>query len=121
MLPPPEIMEQKLASQHVEMQRLSTENQRTAAIHGTLRQELVAAQHELQILHAQIEAVTSEREQQMKSLTDKIAKMEVKLQAAEPVKVELQQAHFDAQNLVFSLCYKLDIIIIECSFNFKTV
>ncbi|KAG4151269.1 hypothetical protein ERO13_D04G054700v2 [Gossypium hirsutum] len=79
-------MEQKLATQHVEMERLGTENQRTAATNGTLRQELAAAQHELQILHAQIGAVTSEREQQMTSLTDKIAKMEAKLQATEPVK-----------------------------------
>ncbi|KAK8507841.1 hypothetical protein V6N13_140582 [Hibiscus sabdariffa] len=102
MLPPPEIMEQKLAAQHVEMQKLGTENQRIAATHGTLRQELAAAQHELQILHAQIGAVTSEREQQMKSLTDKIAKMEAELKAAEPVKAELQQAHSEAQNLALA-------------------
>ncbi|XP_021290681.1 protein FLX-like 2 isoform X2 [Herrania umbratica] len=102
MLPPPEIMEQKLAAQHVEMQRLGTENQRLAATHGTLRQELAAAQHELQILHAQIGAIKSDREQRMRSLTDKIAKMEAELQAAEPVKVELQQAHAEAQNLVLA-------------------
>ncbi|XWS46431.1 hypothetical protein CRYUN_Cryun14cG0066100 [Craigia yunnanensis] len=102
MLPPPEIMEQKLAAQHVEMQKLGTENQRLAATHGTLRQELAAAQHELQILHAQIGAITSEREQQMRSLSDKIARMEAELQAAEPVKVELQQAHVEAQNLVLA-------------------
>ncbi|KAK8639240.1 hypothetical protein V6N13_137631 [Hibiscus sabdariffa] len=102
MLPPPEIMEQKLAAQHVEMQKLGTENQRMAATHGTLRQELASAQHELQILHAQIGAVTSEREQQMKSLTDKITKMEAELKAAEPVKIELQQAHSEAQTLVLS-------------------
>ncbi|TYI49810.1 hypothetical protein E1A91_D12G059800v1 [Gossypium mustelinum] len=63
MLPPPEIKEQKLVAQLVEMQRLGTENQRIAATHGTLRQELAVAQHELQILHAQIGAITSEREQ----------------------------------------------------------
>ncbi|XP_022759341.1 protein FLX-like 2 [Durio zibethinus] len=102
MLPPPEIMEQKLAAQHVEMQRLGTENQRLAATHGILRQELAAAQHELQILHAQIGVITSEREQQMRSLTDKIAKIEAELQASEPVKVELQQAHAEAQNLVLA-------------------
>ncbi|XVF80354.1 hypothetical protein PTKIN_Ptkin15bG0063100 [Pterospermum kingtungense] len=102
MLPPPEIMEQKLAAQHVEMQRLGTENQRLASTHGTLRQELAAAQHELQILSTQIGAITSEREQQMRSLTDKTAKMEAELQAAEPVKVELQQAHAEAQNLVLA-------------------
>ncbi|XP_031279294.1 protein FLX-like 2 [Pistacia vera] len=99
MLPPPEVMEQKIAAQHVEMQKLVTENQRLAATHGTLRQELAAAQHELQILHAQIGAMKSEREQQMRSLTDKIAKMEADLKAAEPVKLELQQARTDAQNL----------------------
>lgn len=102
MLPPPEIMEQKLAAQHVEMQKLATENQRLAATHGTLRQELAAAQHELQILHAQIGAVKSEREQQMRNLEEKIAKMEADLKAAEPVKLELQQAHTEAQNLVLA-------------------
>ncbi|GMP28514.1 hypothetical protein CsSME_00004023 [Camellia sinensis var. sinensis] len=100
MFPPPEVMEQKLAAQHVEMQKLATENQRLAATHGTLRQELAAAQHELQILHAQIGAVKSEREQQMRGLMDKIARMEAELQSAEPVKLELQQARADAQSLV---------------------
>ncbi|KAK9016085.1 hypothetical protein V6N11_007168 [Hibiscus sabdariffa] len=102
MLPPPEIMEQKIAAQHVEMQKLGSENQRLAATHGTLRQELAAAQHELQILHAQIGAITSEREKQMRSLTEKIDKMEAELKAAEPVKPELQKAHAEAQNLVLA-------------------
>ncbi|PON40583.1 Protein FLX-like [Parasponia andersonii] len=100
MLPPPEVMEQKLAAQHVEMQRLATENQRLASTHGTLRQELAGAQHELQMLHAQIGAVKSEREQQMRNLTEKIAKMEADLKAAEPVKLELQKARAEAQSLV---------------------
>ncbi|PPD92539.1 hypothetical protein GOBAR_DD10533 [Gossypium barbadense] len=73
-------MEQKLVAQHVEMQRL-------------------AAQHELQILNAQIEAVTSEREQQMRSLTNKIAEMEEELQATEPVKVK----RFFAMLIVYTL------------------
>lgn len=100
MLPPPEVMEQKLAAQHVEMQRLVTENQRLAATHGTLRQELAAAQHELQMLHAQIGALKSERDQQMRGMVDKIAKMEADLQSAEPLKLELQKARTEAQNLV---------------------
>lgn len=100
MLPPPEVMEQKLAAQHVEMQRLVTENQRLAATQGTLRQELAGAQHELQMLQAQIVDVKSERDQHMRSMTDKIAKMEADIQAAEPVKLELQKARTEAQNLV---------------------
>ncbi|KAL6135428.1 hypothetical protein ACLB2K_067656 [Fragaria x ananassa] len=100
MLPPPQVLEQKLASQHVEMQRLATENQRLASTHGSLRQELAGAQHELQILHAQAGAMKSERDQQMRSLMDKIAKMEAELKSAEPVKGELQQARAEANGLV---------------------
>ncbi|KDP24354.1 hypothetical protein JCGZ_25650 [Jatropha curcas] len=100
MLPPPEIMEQKLAAQHVEMQRLATENQRLAATHGSLRQELAAAKHELQLLHAHIGAIKSEREQQMRGLTDNIAKVETELKATESVRLELQQARAEADKLV---------------------
>ncbi|KAJ4961962.1 hypothetical protein NE237_021872 [Protea cynaroides] len=102
MLPPPEIMEQKLAAQHVEMQRLAAENQRLAATHTALRQELAGAQQELQRLQAQIGAMKNEKELQMRGLMDRIAKMEVDLQAAEPVKLELQQARSDAQSLIAS-------------------
>ncbi|XP_042502465.1 protein FLX-like 2 [Macadamia integrifolia] len=102
MLPPPEIMEQKLAAQHVEMQRLAMENQRLAATHTALRQELAAAQQELQRLQAHIGGMKAEKEQQMRGLMDKIAKMEVDLQATEPVKLELQQARSEAQSLIAS-------------------
>ncbi|XP_057970954.1 protein FLX-like 2 [Malania oleifera] len=100
MPPSPEVLEQKLAAQHVEMERLVMENQRLASTHGTLRHEVAAAQHELQMLLSQIGAVKSEREQQMGSLMDKIAKMETELQAAEPTQLQLQQARADAQSLV---------------------
>ncbi|WJX75434.1 hypothetical protein P8452_58968 [Trifolium repens] len=100
LMPPPQVMEQKLASQHGEMQRLATENQRLAATHGVLRQELAGAQHELQMLHAHVGSLKAEREQQMRAVVDKIAKMEAELKAAEPLKMELQQARGEAQNLV---------------------
>lgn len=99
-LPHPEIMEQKLAAQHVEMQKLATENQRFAATHGTLRQDLAAIQHELQMLHNHIGSVKSEREQQIMGLLDKIGKMEADLQGAEPIKMELNQARTEAQSLL---------------------
>ncbi|KAI3799101.1 hypothetical protein L1987_34391 [Smallanthus sonchifolius] len=96
----PEIMEQKLAAQHVEMQKLATENQRFAATHGTLRQDLAAIQHELQMLHNHVGAIKSEREQQIMGLLDKIGKMEANLQGAEPLKLELQKARTDTQSLL---------------------
>lgn len=100
MLPPPEVMEQKLAVQHVDMQALVSENQRLAATHATLRQELAAAQHELQMLHGHIEEMRLQKEQQTKGLMDKISRIEAELQAAEPIKVELQQARAEAHILV---------------------
>lgn len=102
MLPHPEIMEQKLAAQHLEMQKLATENQRLAATHGTLRHDLAAIQHELQMLHNHIGGVKSDREQQIMILLEKIGKMEADLQGAEPLKLELHQARTDAQNLLAS-------------------
>lgn len=101
MMPPhPEIMEQKLAAQHVEMQKLATENQRFAATHGTLRQDVAAVQHELQMLHNNVGGIKSEREQQIMGLLDKIGKMEADLQGAEPLKMELHKARTDAQSLL---------------------
>ena len=46
----------------MEMQTLIIENQTLAATHVALRQELAVAQHELQIMHAQIGAVKDQRE-----------------------------------------------------------
>ncbi|KAL9226799.1 hypothetical protein vseg_002570 [Gypsophila vaccaria] len=100
MLPPPEIMEQKLASQHMEMERLASENQRLAATHGTLRQQLAGAQQELQMLESQFQASKSEREQQMRGLLDRMSKMEVELQSADRLKIDLQQAKTEAHSLL---------------------
>ncbi|XP_055804356.1 protein FLX-like 2 [Solanum dulcamara] len=98
-LPPPEILEQKIGAQHLEMQKLTTENQRLAATHVTLRRELAAAQHELQMLHVQIEAVKANREQETKGLNDKISRIEAELQATESIKLELPQAQGEARTL----------------------
>jgi len=100
MLPPPEVLEQKLVAQRGEMQKLAVENDRLAASHASLRKELAAAQQELQRLQAQGEAAKAAEEQEMRGLLDKVGKMEADLKACENVKVELQQAHAEAQNLV---------------------
>ncbi|KAG6537951.1 hypothetical protein ZIOFF_003054 [Zingiber officinale] len=98
-LPPLEIMEQKLASQHWEMQRLTAENQRFATVHSSLKQELTDAQKELQRLQNQMDAVKTGKDQQLKLFLDKVAKMEADLKSSESAKVELQQAHAEAQSL----------------------
>ncbi|XP_042453402.1 protein FLX-like 2 isoform X2 [Zingiber officinale] len=92
-------MEQKLASQHWEMQRLTAENQRFATVHSSLKQELTDAQKELQRLQNQMDAVKTGKDQQLKLFLDKVAKMEADLKSSESAKVELQQAHAEAQSL----------------------
>ncbi|XP_022853046.1 protein FLX-like 2 isoform X1 [Olea europaea var. sylvestris] len=96
---PPEVMEQKLTAQHVEMDKLATENQRLATTHRTLRQDLATAKHELQSVHAYIADMKADKEQHTRRLMDKIARMEAELQAAESIKTELQQAHAEAKSL----------------------
>ncbi|PKA46795.1 hypothetical protein AXF42_Ash015689 [Apostasia shenzhenica] len=100
LMPPPEIMEQKLVVQHMEMQTLVTENHKLAATHSALRHELAATQHELQRLQAYMAGGNVEHEQQMRAIMDKLAKMDADMKSSKSVKVEVQQARAEAQSLV---------------------
>lgn len=100
MLPPPEVMEHKLSAQHVEISQLVKENQRLAATHGTLRQDLATAGNELRAINGHIAEMEAEKEQQTRGIMEKMSMMEVELKAAEAIKKELQQAHAEAQSLV---------------------
>uniref|UniRef100_A0A1D1YAM3 Cortactin-binding protein 2 n=2 Tax=Anthurium amnicola TaxID=1678845 RepID=A0A1D1YAM3_9ARAE len=99
-LPPPELLETKIAVQGAELDTLARENQRLAATHGTLRQELVIAQQEMQRLHSRVSSDKIESDLQMRGLLEKIARLEEDVQAGERVRKELQQAHLEAQSLV---------------------
>ncbi|XP_031481273.1 protein FLX-like 4 [Nymphaea colorata] len=95
-----ELLENKVAVQAAEMERLARENQRLAATHVTLRQDLVVVQKELQRLDLHAGSVKAEREHQIKGMLDKMMKMEADLREGEAIKVELQQAHREAQSLI---------------------
>lgn len=97
---PPERMEAKIAVQVAEIERLAGDNHRLAATHGALRQDLAAAQQEIQRLRAHIKSVQTEGDIQIRVLLEKIAKMEFDIKAGESFKKELQQAHMEAQGLV---------------------
>ncbi|KAJ7555778.1 hypothetical protein O6H91_05G054800 [Diphasiastrum complanatum] len=99
-LPPSMVLiEHKMATQHAEIQKLLTENQRLAAAHLALRQELASARQEVQHLQQQMSRMQMEEESRMMSLIEKAAKLEEDLRAAEPLKAELQRVHNDAQQL----------------------
>ncbi|KAK0571346.1 hypothetical protein LWI29_014545 [Acer saccharum] len=100
--PHPELLEDKIAVQAAEIERLAGENHRLAGTHVSLREELVASQQEIPRLKAHIRSMHVESDIQIRVLLDKIAKMEADIRAGESVKKDLQQAHIEAQSLVKS-------------------
>ncbi|KAL3532938.1 hypothetical protein ACH5RR_006459 [Cinchona calisaya] len=98
-LPPPERLDNRLAVRAVEIEQLAGDNRRLAATHVALRQDLVAAQQEIQKLAEHIRSMCTESDIQIRVLLDKIAKMEADIRAGESIKKELQQAHTEARSL----------------------
>lgn len=99
-LPPhPALIEEKLAAQHQEIQGLLVENQRLAATHVALRQELAATQQELQHLSHVSQNIQTDKEHQLRELYDKSMKLEADLRSTEPMKAEIMQLRADNQKL----------------------
>nr|DAD37663.1 TPA_asm: hypothetical protein HUJ06_008304 [Nelumbo nucifera] len=95
----PAIIEERLEAQHQEIQGLLIDNQRLAATHVALKQELAAAQHELQRVAHLAGTMNSEKEIQLREAYDKSMKMESDLRAAESMRAELLQVRADIQKL----------------------
>lgn len=99
-LPPhPAIIEERLAAQHQDIQGLLVDNQRLAATHVALKQELEAAQHELQQTDRFARNFLMEKDMQMRELYEKSAKMEHDLHGVEAMRAELMQLHADINEL----------------------
>lgn len=98
-LPPHELLERKMAAQAAEIETLLRENQKLAATHAGMREEIVANQQEMQRIKSHVGSVRAESDIQVRGLLEKIRKMEDDIHAGEMVKKELQQAHKEAQSL----------------------
>jgi len=99
-LPPPELLENKIAVQAAEIERLAGDNRKLAATHLTLKRELVATHQEVDRTNDHIRSIQSEHDIQNRRLVDKIRKMQADIKAGEGVKKDLQKAHMEAQSLV---------------------
>ncbi|EOY31569.1 Uncharacterized protein TCM_038495 isoform 1 [Theobroma cacao] len=99
-LPPPELLESKIASQAAEIERLAGDNHKLATTHVALREDLVATRYEAQKLKEHIRSIQTESDIQIRVLLEKIAKLEADIRVGESVKKELQEANIEAQNLV---------------------
>ena len=99
-LPPhPAMIEERLAAQHQDIQALLLDNQRLAATHVALKQELEAAQHELQRMAHVADSLHEERDIQMRELYEKSVRLEVDLRGVETMRAELLQVHSDVKEL----------------------
>lgn len=99
-LPPyPAIIEERLAAQHQDIQGLLVDNQRLAATHVALKQELEAAQHELQHMAHFADSVRAEKDVQMRDLFEKSVRLEVDLRGVEAMRAEFHQVNTDIKEL----------------------
>lgn len=99
-LPPhPVVMEERLAAQHDDIQVLLVDNQRLAATHVALRQELEVTQYELQRADKYAHTLHAEKDSQMRELHEKCIKKENELQGVNAMRSELMQVHMDIKEL----------------------
>lgn len=99
-LPPhPVIIEERLAAQHQDIQGLLLDNQRLAATHVALKQELESTQHELQRMAHVADSLHAERDIQMRELYEKSVRLEVDMRGVETMRAELLQVHSDVKEL----------------------
>ncbi|XP_074268581.1 protein FLX-like 1 [Silene latifolia] len=99
-LPPhPAILEDRLGLQLEEIQGLLVDNQRVAATHVALKQELEAAHHELQRMNHFVSSFHMEKDMQMREICDKAAKMEMDLRSVDAMRADFMRVQADIKEL----------------------
>ncbi|AEE75563.1 Protein FLX-like 1 [Arabidopsis thaliana] len=95
-LPPQfSILEDRLAAQNQDVQGLLADNQRLAATHVALKQELEVAQHELQRIMHYIDSLRAEEEIMMREMYDKSMRSEMELREVDAMRAEIQKIRAD--------------------------
>ncbi|EFJ24504.1 hypothetical protein SELMODRAFT_414635 [Selaginella moellendorffii] len=98
-VPPPPIIEQKLAAQHLEIQRLLTENQRFAATHVALRQDVAQLRQIISQNDAKMSALERELEQARSEIKTVNSHRQELLLQAQQMTQDLHRARSDAQQM----------------------
>ncbi|KAL9154656.1 hypothetical protein ABFS82_10G129900 [Erythranthe guttata] len=99
-LPSPVQLENQLEFQVAEIERLTGDNRKLASGHLSLREELGAAEQEVEKGREHIRSTQNEGDIQIRILLDKIAKMEADIRNGSSIKKELQEAHNEKRGLV---------------------
>jgi hypothetical protein len=92
-------LEDRLAVRDRDIQELLVDNQRFAATHVALQQQLIAAQHELRVVSIAATRARAEREDEVRALAEQAARIEAEARAAVAARAEVDQVHADVQVL----------------------
>ncbi|PWZ44795.1 Protein FLX-like 2 [Zea mays] len=95
-----EMLENKLAMQTAEVEKLIMENQRLASSHVVLRQDIVDTEKEMQIIRTHLGEVQTETDLHIRDLLERIRLMEADIHSGDAVKKELHQVHMEAKRLI---------------------
>ncbi|XP_024926402.3 protein FLC EXPRESSOR isoform X1 [Ziziphus jujuba] len=92
-------LEDRINIQHREIQSLLVDNQRLAATHVALKQELAASQQELRTLSVDSANAKVELDAQVREVYERSLKMDAEVRAIDAMSDELAQVHLDIQKL----------------------
>ncbi|KAF8748236.1 hypothetical protein HU200_012979 [Digitaria exilis] len=90
---------ERLEARDRDIQELLVDNQRFAATHVALQQQLIAAQHELRAVSVAATRARAEREVEVRALADQAAHIEAEARAVAAARAEADQVHADVQVL----------------------
>ncbi|KAF5180484.1 Flc expressor [Thalictrum thalictroides] len=92
-------MQERIISQHRQIQSLLHENQRLATTHVALAQELAASQEELRKVSSATKKLKSDRDAQVRVIYERSLKTEAELHSVEGVNAELIQVRAETNKL----------------------
>ncbi|WVZ61037.1 hypothetical protein U9M48_010971 [Paspalum notatum var. saurae] len=93
------VIEERLATRDQDIQELLIDNQRFAATHVALQQQLIGAQHEFRAVSVAATRARAEREGEVRALADQAAHIEGEARAVAAARAEVDQVHTDIQVL----------------------
>ncbi|CAN8269331.1 unnamed protein product [Cochlearia groenlandica] len=96
------IIEDRLAAQNQDVQGLLADNQRLAATHVAIKQELEVAQHELQRMMHYIDSLRAEEDITMREMYDKSLRSEIELRGVDAMRAEIQKVRGDIKEFTSS-------------------
>ncbi|KAH7549845.1 hypothetical protein ACOSP7_025192 [Xanthoceras sorbifolium] len=92
-------LEDRIAIQHGEIQSLIVENQRLAATHVALKQELSLANQDLRHLSSTAAEIKGERDAEVREVYEKSLKLDAEARVVDAMNAELNQVRADVEKL----------------------